>query len=369
MAWMERRSCGFLVRVWFDGRKVIDSTHASEDVARLRVLQLHTMRYDARMRRRPGATPTFAQWAADWLAVRPVAVETADTYCVQLRKHLLPEFGRLHLEQIDQPTIRRFITSLQARGLAPITIRTLVTLLGTLLRDAIRIGYLAQDPTAGIRIPREQPPPRRVLEAEQIRLLADRMPTTRLSTMVITAAFTGLRPGESAAVQTTNLRTDDPGVLGLPYIYVHPTHGNRHDHNGRRWLGPVKNQASVRHVFLPPFLHELLDALLDGGRQLLFGDRDGQLLARHEFNTLWRAACDGDGRRRWKPISTGLRFYALRHNHRAWMDEDGITEDIQSARLGHQRRHHRRPPARLLAARQQPLLDALQDRWLGLTSA
>jgi integrase len=135
-----------------------------------------------------------------------------------------------------------------------------VTLLGTLLRDAIHIGYLAQDPTAGIRVPRERPTSHDVLEAEQIRMLADRMPTTRLSAMVITAAFTGLRPGESAALQELNLHAGEPGMLGLPYIYVHPTCGNRHEHHGRRWLGTVKNPASARHVFLPPFLHDMLTA-------------------------------------------------------------------------------------------------------------
>jgi hypothetical protein len=73
------------------------------------ILQLHTMRLNARLRRKPGATPTFEQWSADWLAVRPISFETADAYDAQLHKHLLPEFGRLHLGPIDRPAIDRFI--------------------------------------------------------------------------------------------------------------------------------------------------------------------------------------------------------------------------------------------------------------------
>jgi len=366
MAWCERHCHTFLVRLWCHGVKILDSTYSNEQAARLRVLQLHTMRLNARRRQRPGATPTVEQWVAEWMRVRPLAAETTDAYQAQLRKHLLPEFGHLHLEQIDQPTIRRFIRGLQAKGLHGSTIRGLITLLGTLLRDAIHIGYLAHDPTAGIRIPREQPPPRQVLEPEQIHLIAGRMPTTILSTLVITAAFTGLRPGETAALQAGSLHDHDPGTLGLPYLYIHPTHGNRHEHHGRRWLGPVKSPAAARHVFLPPVLQKLLTGLAEAARPLLFPGADGDLLSRREFNVLWRAACDGDGRRHWQPISPGLRFYGLRHNHRSWMDEDGIAEDVQSARLGHRRHHHRRPPPRLLAARQQPPLLALQERWNGL---
>lgn len=369
MAWCERRGQTLLVRLWHHGVKIVDSTHRCEQAARLRVLQLHTMRLNARRRQRPGATPTFEQWAGEWMRVRPIAVETIDAYQAQLRRHLLPAFGHLHLEQIDQPTIRRFICDLQARGLQGSTIRGLVTLLGTLLRDAIHIGYLAHDPTAGVRLPRQQPPAQQVLQPEQIRLLAERMPTTRLSALVITAAFTGLRPGESAALQAGSLREDEPGTLGLPYLYIHPMWGNRHEHHGRRWLGPVKNPASARHVFLPPFLHTLLTGLADAASPLLFPGADRQLLSRHEFQVLWRAACDGDGRRQWQPISPGLRFHGLRHNHRAWMDEDGIAEEVQSARLGHRRGHHRRPPLRLLAARQQPLLQALQQRCNALVPA
>ncbi|MEU8076782.1 tyrosine-type recombinase/integrase [Catellatospora citrea] len=334
--------------------------HDDPAEASLRLLQLQNMKLLAR-RRRPGAAPTFTEWAQMWAETRLVTVETLDHYKSDLHKHLSPAVGHLHLEQIDHETVRDLAATLVQAGLAPRTVRHIVTLLGTLLRDAIRIGFIVHDPTRGILMRRyEVPRPR--ITSEQLAEIASRMPTPALHALVITTAYTGLRPGEVAALQRKNHRHDDPRALGLPYLYIHPTEGSRHEHRGRRWLGTLKNQASVRHVFLPPFLDSLLDTDLGSTRQLLFSRPDGDLLSRRDINAPWRQACDGAEDSGWDPVCPALRLYDLRHLHRTWMDEDQINEDVQAARLGHKRAHRRRPPLNVLAASQQPLLTALERR-------
>ncbi len=362
MPWAETRGNQILIRTRYQGRKITDSVHDHPSEASLRLLQLQNMKLLAR-RRRPGAAPTFAEWAQMWADTRLVAAETLDHYKSDLRKHLVPAVGHLHLEQIDHDTVRSLANSFTRAGLSPRTVRHLVTLLGTLLRDAIRIGFIVHDPTRGIFICRQQMPRPRITE-RQLNEIASRMPTLSLYTLVITTAYTGLRPGEVAALQRKNLRHGDPRALGLPYLYIHPTEGSRHEHRGRRWLGTLKNQASVRHVFLPPFLDSLLDTGLGSTGQLLFRRPDDDLLSRRDINVAWRRACDGADQAGWEPVCPGLRLYDLRHLHRTWMDEDQISETVQAARLGHKQAHCRRPPLNVLAGSQQPLLIALQQRWI-----
>ena len=78
--------------------------------------------------------------------------------------------------------------------------------------------YLLFDPTARLRLRDGPAEPRPVAGPGEIRLIADRMSDSHARALVVTAAYTGMRFGELAALTRTTptstglsgLRTDPP---------------------------------------------------------------------------------------------------------------------------------------------------------------
>jgi integrase len=159
---------------------------------------------------------------------------------VPRRCHILPAFGSYRLDAITRT----------------VTVRSVVTVLGLVLREAIAEHYLLFDPTARLRLRDGPEKPRATATPEQIQRLAARMPNPHARTLVITAAYTGMRFGELAGLSRANVHLDQA------LIHVAGDTGALHEVSGDRWLGPLKTKAAVRDIRLPAFLVDGLDRLL-----------------------------------------------------------------------------------------------------------
>jgi integrase len=248
-----------------------------------------------------------------------------------LRVHILPVFGEHRLDAITRTDVKAFARDLAAR-LSPVTVRSVVTVLGLVLREAIDEHYLVFDPTARLRLRDGPSEPRPVATPADVWRLAGRMPNLHARLLVVTAAYTGMRFGELAALTRAHVHLD----CGL--IHVAADIGALHEVAGHRWLGPPKTTAAVRDIRLPPFLVDGLDHLLRAHPyDTVFCTDTGKWLRRTTFvERTWRPACDGHAKRGWQPLIPWFRFHDLRHTHRTWMDEDGIAEALKCQRLGHQ---------------------------------
>ncbi|MEJ3750089.1 tyrosine-type recombinase/integrase [Actinomycetes bacterium KLBMP 9797] len=294
-----------------------------------------------------------------WLLAHPVSAATKAKYESVLRNHILPTFGDQRLNAITRNAVKAFARTLTPR-LSPATVRSVVTVLGLVLREAIDEHYLFFDPTARLRL-RECPgEPRPVATPEQVRRIACRMPDLHAHTLVITAAYTGMRFGELAGLTRTSIHLD------RALIHICGVAGALHEVSGRRWLGPPKTKAAVRDIRLPPFLIDGIDQFLRAHPfDTVFCTDTGNWLWRTTFiERIWRPACDGRLHRDWEPILHGLRFHDLRHAHRTWMDEDGIPEVLKAQRLGHQLPGMPGIYAHVTEAMHPPLPASLQQRWL-----
>lgn len=358
MAWVERHRTLYRVRDRNDGRLFVDSTYPTEEQAVARAVQIRLGDRAVRRQLIRDRVPTLRQWVAEWLPAHTAGRATMAKYETLLRVHILPAFGDARVDAITRNAVKAFAKSLGERR-SPATVRTVVTLLGLVLREAIDEHYLLFDPTARLRLRDGLAEPRPVATPFQIWQIAQRMPSRIPRALVITAAYTGMRFGELAGLSRTNVHLD------RTYIHVSGNSGALHEVNGQRWLGPPKTKASIRDVHLPPFLAEGLRRLLDSHPfDTVFCTDTGNWLWRTTFvQRTWRPACDGDPKRHWEPIIKGFRFHDTRHAHRTWMDEDGIPEALKCQRLGHQLIGIRGIYAHVTEPMQPPLLAALERRW------
>jgi hypothetical protein len=97
--------------------------------------------------------------------------------------------------------------------------------------------------------------------------------------LVITAAWTGCRWGELAALHRDNLDLDAGRLV------VDAEVGSLHESRGRRWLGPPKTPSSARTIVLPSFLVRLLRRHLETHPfEFVFTNACGTWLWRSSFD-------------------------------------------------------------------------------------
>jgi integrase len=359
MAWVERRGGRYRVRERRASRKATVQTFDNPDDARAMVQR--SERLDLTVRRRLSATPphSLAGWVEVWLPAHTASPATMAKYESLLRVHILPAFGRRHLDAITRNDVKAFAKDLSMR-LSPASVRSVVTVLGLVLREAIDEHYLFFDPTARLRLRDGPAGPRPTADPVQVQTIADRMPDRHAAMLVITAAYTGMRFGELAGLTRVHLDLD------RARIQVAGDAGALHEVGGRRWLGPPKSPAAVRDIRLPAFLVDGLDRHLRSHPfETVFCTGSGGWMWRATFTgRTWRPACDGDTGRGWDPVITGFRFHDMRHTHRTWLDEDSLPESLKSQRLGHQIPGIRGVYAHVTEPMQTQMLERLQKRWL-----
>jgi integrase len=246
---------------------------------------------------------------------------------VYFRSLILPWFeGRL-LESIELSDIKAWLADLQVRGYASATIRKAYQLFASVPAQAVRERRIARNPCADIRrgdLPTTEPVEMRFLSQQEIGRLTDAI-DPRYRVLVLTAAFTGLRFGELAALRVKHLdmlRRSIRVEEGMTEV------------EGNLSFGPLKTKASRRIVSMPKFLAEALDDHLSKrealrANDLVFtGEKGAPLRAANFRQRFWMPAVDAS-------VGQPLRFHDLRHSHAALLIAAGLQAKVIQRRLGH----------------------------------
>lgn len=292
----------------------------------------------------PLATPElrFARVAGWWIERYERRVEAGErrersleSNRYHLEKHLLPAFGPRLIRTLGVEDVADLMTRLRAAGKSEKTVAGALATLQSIVRFALRNGWMAQNPVEKLESgERPHPVPRRqrVLGRDEIvRLLTACAP--RYRTLVATAIYTGLRISE---------------LLGLLWSDFDLDHGELHVNaqlsRARRGTPSrrvsLKTPAAYRDVPLAP---QLVSRLLDHRQELPpvgneawvfhtgagtpFGHRNVETRA---LNTAADLAGLDDGR--WPR----LRFHDLRHTFASHLIVDLRLDVAQVSRiLGH----------------------------------
>ena len=141
--------------------------------------------------------------------------------------------------------------------------------------------------------------------------------------MVLTAAYTGLRPGETAG-----LRIESVDLLRRSIIVS----GTISEVRGKVHFGPPKTKRSARTVAISRSLAQEIGTHIGhyaSPAGWIFPSPNGQPLRRTNFRRrIWLPAIAAAG---FEP----LRFHDLRHTHAAVLIAQGEHPKVISERLGH----------------------------------
>jgi len=247
---------------------------------------------------------------------------TSDTYELHLRNHIIPVFGRSGLAAIRPTMVQQWVKDLQAiKGLAASTI---YVIFASIMRGAVRDGYIRKTPCDDIRLPEKTPTTVRLLTPIQVLDLAKAMPT-RYGLLVLLGAGAGLRQGEAFGLALDRVHTGTGMITVNQQVVIvdrHPV------------LAEPKTSASKRDVPMPEFLQE---EIARHAALLKLGEAD--VLCRTPRKTLLRR--DYYNREIWKPAITAVglpedtTFHDLRHTFASTALAQGVPISEVSRWLGH----------------------------------
>lgn len=251
---------------------------------------------------------------------------TRSGYETALARHVLPVFGNTPVKAIQPADVRRFVTELADRR-APGTVRNSYFLLKAILDLAVTDGAIKTNPAAGLArarnrvLPRSRKQEQHFLTAGKVQRLADAH-ADHYRTLILTAAYTGLRAGELAALRVRNVDLLRKRLLvkaSMTYV------------EGQGYVtGETKNRQD-RVVPLPGFLTELLQArIANDPDAYVFTDSKGEHL-RH--NTFYRRHFKPALKRAGLPAT--VRFHDLRHTAASLLIQQGAHPKAVCDWLGH----------------------------------
>jgi integrase len=282
-------------------------------------------------------TATFADFAEGYIAMRTsIRGSTSSAYASIIRKHLIPYFGEVKLQDIRLDTVQQFVVEISST-MATKTLRNVVTLLRVMLASqkgtsAIKLGYLRYDPLQGVEIPTVIPKQIIPPTAEEVWKLIDS--ASKLNGVaygiVYLAAFTGMRRGEILALHFDDINWFQQEIIINKALSKSPADDGIH-----KWmwkLGATKSRKSIRRIGLSENVLKLLASVKQQSSNrsgLIFPRETGCFIDPDYFDEYI-----------FKPVrlAAGLadvRFHDLRHFFASMLIAQGESPKYICDQLGH----------------------------------
>jgi integrase len=284
-------------------------------------------------RRRKTTLNQFVEEA--WWPRKDLAPRTREEYADVLRLWIYApverrgrpplRLGEIPIAQIGEDDIVAWYNASRARQ-HPARLAKAYRLLSEVMRFADEKRVIAHNPVRIAGAGSEVAPERRVLEFDELVLLAEAM-DPRYRAMLHLATFGALRWGESLGLQRGDVDFKRRGVM-LRRVIVQPSHGGP-------VVGPLKARkpGETRWIDLPsdlmPMLENHLAEFVAGPKSaFLFLDERERILERTAFRRKFDRAKE-------KVSLEDVTFHVLRHTGATWFAEGGATVRELMERLGH----------------------------------
>src|SRR5690606_26760875 len=243
-----------------------------------------------------------------------------------------PALGDWPVDTVTEDDCRRFVITLERRGLSAKYIHNICGWLTSIFRHADERGWRQGNPMKPEILPEvtrtdEDEADMFLTRGEAVAII-ERMPKRHRDPARLMLA-TGLRPAEMRALTVGDVHLD----LEQPVVRV--TKAIKQDREKGSYVGPPKSPRAVRSLGLPPSVAAMLRAHVTGRKSTayLFPDKDGSWVPE---STFYQAFTAGVARARAAGVLHKQPApYSLRHTHASLMIDAGMGLYKLSRHMGH----------------------------------
>jgi integrase len=267
-----------------------------------------------------------------------LAKTTQDSYQGTLAKYLQPSFNALCLRDLTPLTLQRYFSGLAAEKVAHPSILKIRDALSSILRSAVRYGFLVANPMDGLVMPPDKRPrrPKPVITPEQFANLVEFV-SEPYASMLYVSVWTGLRISE---------------LIGLKWRCVHADSITVEERYCRGdWSTPKTNASAATIGVAPEVIARLLRL-----KSLTVEVRAGLAVRKHKLvksderdALVFQSVQDGKPmndqhilKRHIQPAASklGLPFVTwrcLRTSHATWLIQAGADPKSVQGQMRHSR--------------------------------
>ena len=278
----------------------------------------------SQQQRRPQVSMTLSEFVrAEWKPNAALALKKSSMriYSYQLEKHILPTLGEFPVRNIGVAQIEACLSRLKQKGHATSTLRSVRATFATVLRSAVKRGYLEKNPAHGIVIREgDSKKERRFYSVDQVRMLLGVL-TEPCASVVAVAVLTGMRIGEILALRWKRI-----DLLGATLEVA--------ENYSSGEFGSPKTKSSRRVIPISSALAGVLESQRarvnpTTPEDLVFQTAKGTPLNdKNLYNRELAPACDRIGQPR-------ISWHSFRHTHATLLHANGESLKTAQALLGH----------------------------------
>ena len=278
----------------------------------------------------------FGEWLDFWYQnyVKPqIRPTTQANYEAKIYQHIIPELGKIPLNQLAQKDLQQFYARMKTsgrlirteqfgKGLSDSMVRGLHAACRSALEKAVQEELIRTNPAVGCKLPPKRGREMQVLGREELQRFLIQAQAEGYFELFLLDLCTGLRRGELLALQWDDLDFKTGTLTVNKQVY---------EVKGRLQVSVPKTRASIRRLVLPPGVVEVLRAY------------------RETVDSRWMfpspvkedvSMTPGAVRRRLQLIleragCKRIRFHDLRHTFATLSLENGMDVKTLSAMLGH----------------------------------
>ncbi|MBR6145163.1 MAG: site-specific integrase [Treponema sp.] len=135
-------------------------------------------------------------WIADYVAVNLKPL-TLDAYRSVLRRHILPQLGKLKVQAITPAQVQGFYAKMVKDGLSPKTVRNVAAILSKCLTAAVKQGIISFSPCSRAELPKIKKTEITPLRDAEVPMFLKAISGMEEENLFALCLFCGLREGEA----------------------------------------------------------------------------------------------------------------------------------------------------------------------------
>ena len=208
---------------------------------------------------------TLGEWLDRWIneyMIFTIRESTLDSYKAMIKNQIKPYLGDRPLSALTTQELQKFYNTVKKKGrvkpdklhgteLADSMVRGIHMMLHEALDMAVRLRLIVKNPTVGTTIPKNNYPPKQILNDEQLERFMQRIrQDERWYDFFYTELTTGLRRGEICGLKWEDFDAEN-GKLKVRRSVAKRKGGGLN-------IGETKTETGTRTIVLPPSTAELL---------------------------------------------------------------------------------------------------------------